>query len=212
MRYRITISLPCFGRPQRTLRALESIFNQTANKYELLLTGDACPEFNKREFCDFIRFKQTDLKAQGNKLVCFNNDQHTGNWGSEIRDQHIADATGELFMFMGSDDVLLPTHLENIFKFFDENPQLDFGYFDTYVEPNNAPRNAQLQNGSIGHSEIIAKTAFIQKMPKHEHAYGHDWHLIQNMVNATNNYKKAVNYPQTYIVKSIPGREEIGID
>jgi len=136
---------------------------------------------------------------------------HTGNWGTEIRNQHIEDATGRYFMFMGSDDVLMPNHLENILKAI-EGTDHDFMYFDTWVEPYNAPRNAQLKEGMIGHSELIIKTAFLRRMPIHQPFYGHDFSLAKNMMDGTERYAKAYGLPQTYYVMSVRGKEELGID
>lgn len=208
---RITISLPCFGRPARTIRAIDSVLAQNTNNYELLITGDHCPYFSQADFSRLIDKYQFLCEELGNRLVCNNNQVHSGSWGYQIRNQHIKDATGTYFMFMGSDDVLHHNHLANELKYI-ENTDLDWIYFDTWVEPNCAPRNAQLQPGMIGHSELIIKTEFLQRMPPHTDRYGHDWDLVNNMMAATGKYKKAVGAPQTYIVKSIPGKEEHGID
>lgn len=209
---RITISLPCYKRPERTIRAIKSILDQTIDGWELLITGDSCPDFERPEFIELIHeIKHDQYYNSGNIIVCKNNQAHGGNWGTDIRNQHIKEATGKLFMFMGSDDVLLPNHLENKLRYI-EGADLDFIYFDTWIEPNNAPRNAQLEHGSIGHSELIVRTNFLRQMPKHQPFYGHDWKLVANMIIATSKYEKAIGAPQTYIVKSIPEKEEIGID
>jgi hypothetical protein len=152
-----------------------------------------------------------EADRNGNIIVCQNNDSHTGNYGFGIRNYHIARATAPYFIFMGSDDILLNNHLENCLSHI-ENTDLDFVYFDTFVEPYNAPRNAQLKYGMIGHSELIVRTDFLRQMPPHSPHYGHDWELVQNMMNATDKYKKAVGATQTYIVKSVKDKEEQGID
>jgi len=208
---RITISLPCYLRPQRTIRAIESIMSQTANGWELLITGDACPHFNNPDFINFINQCTQTAAAKGNTIICDNNFVHSGNWGAEIRNFHIQEATGTWFMFMGSDDIIFSNHLANCLKFV-EGTDLNFAYFDTWVEPYFAPRNAQLQPGMIGHSELICRTSFLKTMPPHTAFYGHDWTLVQNMMNATNKYEKARGYEQTYVVKSVKGNEEKGID
>ena len=115
MHPRITISLPCYLRPQRTKRAIESILAQTIDGWELLITGDGCPEFDKPAFSEWIsEITKDQFYNNGNSIVCKNNPEHSGFWGTDIRNQHIKEATGEWFMFMGSDDVLLPNHLANI--------------------------------------------------------------------------------------------------
>ena len=212
MKHFLTISLPCYQRPERTRRALESILNQTMHGFEVLMTGDDCPVFKEREFIDYLKNMVVQFRQKGSILWVNNNEVHTGNWGAAIRDQHIKAATGEYFEFMGSDDVLMPNHVESRQMFIRANPDLDFAYFDTWVEPYKAPRNAQLKPGMIGHSELIIKTAFLKKMPPHGTFYGHDWDLVYNMLVCTNKYEKAVAYPQTYMVMSVKGNEEQGID
>lgn len=214
MNPRITISLPCYERPERTLRAIKSIIDQTTNGYELLITGDHCPNFEsayfKAKMAEFIPFAE----SCGNTIILTNNRLHCGYWGTEIRNEHIRAAKGRWLMFMGSDDVLLPKHLENVLKFV-EGTDLDFAYFDTYVEPLKCARNTQLKHGMIGHQEIVCNTQVLKKMPPHKPYYGHDWELVHNLMLHSlekKNYKKPVNYPQTYIVKSIKGKQEIGID
>ncbi len=208
---RITISLPCYLRPERTRRAIDSILSQTADGWELLITGDKCPNFNNEDFKAFL--DECTLKAaeRGNTIIWDNNFVHTGNWGAEIRDQHIQEATGEWLMFMGNDDMLFSDHLAKCLKFV-EGTDLMFAYFDTWVKPYNAPRNTQLQPGMIGHSELVCRTEFIKKMPPHTPHYGHDWVLIQNMMNATYKHEKARNHSPTYVVMSVRGNEETGID
>jgi len=212
--YRVTISLPCYLRPLRIVRALESCLDQNISKYEIILTGDNCPiieywvHHTPERFEEI--FKRTHRETEISVIV-ENLPVHTGAWGYEIRNRHIQEAKGEYFVFMGSDDVILPNHLENYLSQI-EGTDLDFVYFDSWVEPYNAPRNAQLKHGMIGHSELIVRTEFLKQMPPHDEFYGHDWRLIENMIKAGAKYKKGVGCPQTYIVKSVRGNEEKNID
>lgn len=211
MNYRITISLPCYKRPERTIRAIESVLAQTVDGYELLITGDDCPEFKEADYVQRIYEICSIVPGLRNSIRFKNNPKHGGFWGTDIRNKHILAAQGEWFMFMGSDDVLLPNHLENILAGV-EGTDLDFAYFDTYVEPNDAPRNAQLKHGMIGHSELIVRSSFLKTMPAHKPIYGHDFDLVQHMLLKTDKFKKLSGLPQTYIVKSVTGKTEQGID
>ena len=40
---RLTLSMASYGRPQRTIRAINSIANQNINGWEALVIGDGCP-------------------------------------------------------------------------------------------------------------------------------------------------------------------------
>lgn len=230
---RITVSLPCYERPMRTRRAIESVMQQKAcSGVELLVTVDG----SKKTYVDivdwFIVRPMRISDEMGDWINCcydyigggcmnakvnhecwlkINNVPHTGFWGTAIRNRHIQEATGKYFIFMGSDDILLPNHIENYLSHI-EGTDLDFVAFDSWVEPYNAPRNTQFQEGMIGHSELIVRTEFLKTMPPHLPAYGHDWTLVKNMMAATTKYKKAIGAPQTYIVKSVKGNEEKNID
>jgi hypothetical protein len=49
-------------------------------------------------------------------------------------------------------------------------------------------------------------------MPLHNKEYGHDWSLIENMINANGKNKKAIDSEPTYHVMSLSDNREIGID
>lgn len=207
---RLTLSMPCYGRPQRTIRAIESIANQTVNGWEALIIGDDCPmisSFMRSGFFDDIR---RDCKARGNDLYLGNNPVNKGGHGYAITNQNIEEAKGKYFSFFANDDILLPNHFENYLSQI-EGTDLDFVYFDSFVAPRNSIRVAQLQYGCIGHSELIVKTEFLKQMPKHNADYGHDWLLIENMIK-NGKSKKAFGCPPTYHVMSLPDNTEKGID
>jgi GT2 family glycosyltransferase len=207
---RLTLSMPCCGRPKRTIRAIESIANQTEDGWEALVIGDGCPvmeDFLNSGYFDDIR---RDCRLRGNHLFIKNNPINMGGHGYAITNQNIEYAVGEYFVFFANDDVLLPNHFRNYLSQI-EGTDLDFVYFDSLVVPRNAVRNAQLQYGHIGHSELIVKTEFLKQMPKHNEHYGHDWQLIETMMQ-NGKSKKALNCPPTYYVMSLPDNTEKGID
>jgi glycosyltransferase involved in cell wall biosynthesis len=199
---RVTISMPCYRRPQRTIRAIESICNQNINGWEALVVGDGCPYMMdfilSSYFADMVR--TSNLK--GNSLKISNHSTNKGGWGYSIINSNISKANGEYFVFMSNDDVILTNHLENYLSGI-EGTDLNFAYYDTYIEPTERVRVAELKDGSIGHSELIVKTEFLRQMPPHDSDYGHDWRFIQNMFNATSKHKKIEGKPQTYIVKGV---------
>ncbi len=222
MSCKVTISLPFYKRPERTKRAILSLWNQTMPLFEILATGDHCPFYmdiieelvgTEIAITDQTVFGYNcNRNFQSKPAVYFHNlAKNYGGWGYEIRNRHILEASGEFFMFGGSDDVVQPNHVQNYLSYID-GTDYDFVYFNSFIEPENRIRDAQLVPGSIGHSELIVRTEFLRKMPPHHEFYGHDWKLIENMINAGARYKKAEGAPVTYIVKSIRGCEEKDID
>lgn len=181
------------------------------NTWELILTGDACPYFNDKEFRDYVKGCQIEASRKGNAISFGNNSKNGGGCGYLILNSDIATAQGQFFIILSNDDTIFPNHFENYYNAICATNN-DFMYFDTFVQPHNAARNAQLQQGMIGHSELIIKTSFLKKMPAHGPEYGHDWKLVQDMMAATSKYAKGIGLPQTYNVRSVPGNIEQGID
>lgn len=208
---RITLSMACWGRPERTIRAIKCISNQTINGWEALVVGDGCrimQEFIDRgEFQELIKIAENN----GNRLSITNLPQNTGGHGYHIHNTNIQEATGKYFVLYANDDVILPNHFDNYLSAI-ENTDYDFMYFNSYVEPYKSIRDAQLSYAHIGHSELIVKTEYARKMPPHTPEYGHDWIFIQNLMNGGGTWAKAVDKEPTYIVKSVPVNREVGID
>lgn len=207
---RLTLSMPCFGRPQRTIRSINCIANQNVNGWEALVIGDGCPIM--QDFIDSNYFAELveECSNNGNDLYIDNALINKGGHGYDITNRNIMLATGKYFVFYANDDIILQNHFENYLSQI-ENTDLDFVYFDSFVAPRNSIRNAQLQYGSIGHSELIVKTDFLRRMPLHNQDYGHDWILIDNMIRKGRG-KKAINASPTYYVMSLPDNKEKGID
>ena len=208
---KLTVSMPCFGRTQRTIRAIESIVNQNINSWEALVVGDGCKVMQdfifSFTFSDMVR----DANARGNEMRISNNSENKGGCGYYIINQNIQRAKGEYFIFMSNDDVIKPNHFENYLSGI-VNTDYDFVYFNSWVEPYNAPRTAALSHGNIGHSELIVRTEFLKKMPPHSAEYGHDWQLVENMLNAGAKHHYAGYNERTYIIKSVPNKQELNID
>jgi hypothetical protein len=86
-----------------------------------------------------------------------------------------------------------------------------FAYYNTYIEPHNQIRNAQLEFGKIGHSEIIVRTDLIKTMPPQNSIYGHDWDLIMALKSSNHSYIKIESEP-TYTIKCIGNHRTDTID
>ena len=207
---RLTLSMASFGRPQRTIRAINSIANQTANGWEALVIGDGCPVMEDFITSGYFNDIRIECANKGNNLIIENNPVNQGGNGFAIINNNIKIAQGKYFVFFANDDILLPNHFDNYLSQI-ENTDLDFVYFNSEVKPNNSLRISRLEYGMIGHSELIVRTEFIRQMPMHDAEYGHDFALIQNMMQ-NGKHKKAENCPATYYVMSLSDNREKGID
>lgn len=207
---KLTLSMPCFMRPQRTIRAINCIATQSMDNWEARIVGDGCPVI--QDFLDSNYFSDliADCKKRGNDLMISNNQKRQGGHGYAITNANIAAAKGEYFAFFANDDIITTDHFDNYLAEID-GTDYDFIYFDSFVNPRNAPRISALQYGMIGHSELIVRTKFLQSMPMHGHDYGHDWELIYAM-SLAGKHKKANSTLQTYNVMSLSDNRETEID
>jgi glycosyltransferase involved in cell wall biosynthesis len=203
MRPAVTISLPCFGRPARTRRAIECISNQTINNWEALIIGDGCSVFQEILESDWYVNWIADMEAAGNKVVTKNLERNFGGFGFHITNLNIQNATGEYFVFYANDDVILPNHLEHYLKYI-EGTSFDFVYYNSYISPKAQLRWSNMGFGGVGHSELIIRTDFLKTLPAHQPGYGHDWSLIEAMTSRTKMYKKAESAAHTYDVRHLP--------
>ena len=199
---RLTLSMPCYLRPRRTIRAIESICNQNINGWEALVVGDGCPIMSDFILSNTFDSMVNECRSKGNILSISNNPENKGGCGYSIINQNINAAKGKYFLFLSNDDIILPFHFDNYLSGI-ENTDYDFVCYNSYIEPTKSVRFTEIKNGCIGHSELIVKTEFLKKMPLHTAEYGHDWLLVNNMVNNGGKYCKLQSNPYSYIVKGL---------
>ena len=208
----VSVIVPCYLRPERTLRLIECFLNQDTSEFRVYFMGDNCPHF--KENIDNGVFAKYNLKAdkKGIEFVFYNHNTNCGNWGTEMRnialDWITKESASEFLMFVDNDDIIQPYHISNYVNSikYTEN---DLVYTDSIIkamydsgEPMEKIREAKPENGHIGFSEIIVRTSALKKIdytitPE----YGHDWNFIQRILNLCKFAKS--NYPPSYIVKGV---------
>lgn len=209
----ITIVLRSYGRPFRTQRMLECLNKQTINNIELIFFGDECKTFDAIVKSDWFDNWKADFKRKGNELFFMNNAIGGRDWGAKITNQAIQIARGHYFCFADNDDMLKPEHMEYYYKSIIRE-KADFVYNPVLV---NGPdgmwrRVLDLHPGAVGHSELVIKTEFLKKMPKHQPVYGQDWILVENMMSATDKYLKGDPAFPTYCIMSTEKYPEPGME
>lgn len=195
MQPRITVSMPCYGRPQRTRRALDSILNQNIDNWEAFLLGDCCPDFDTVMHESIP--KLLEARSRGNGIIVSNFDKNTGGCGYVQTNYAIQNATGKYFVFMANDDVILNYH----FKYYlsqIEDTDYDFVYFNGQVAGKKDLNSRIDKWGKIGHYALIIKTDFLKEIPPHTNIYGHDFDLISNMIRAGAKYRKSTSTLASY--------------
>jgi glycosyltransferase involved in cell wall biosynthesis len=198
---RITVNLPCYGRPERTKRSIQCILDQDINGWEAFIMGDCCPEFQKLIDSGYLQSIKEEQEKKGNIIHFFNAEVNGGGCGYRLTNHAIQNATGKYFVFFANDDVIDPTHFRNYLEI--ENTDLDYMFFDSFIDPIGKSRESRLAPSVIGHSEIILKTSLAKQLPEHSAKYGHDWEFINAMAKQGKGEKsKSTNL--SYRVMHVP--------
>ena len=208
----ISFVLPCYGRPERTRRMLECIGSQSISNWEGFIYGDYCHDFTLLLESDWYQSWVKDQTEKGNIIYTGNMPENGGGHGYAIINNAIQAATGSYFLFLSNDDTISPNHFEHYLTGIRELDRVheieyDFVFFNTAVPANNGTRISNLTYGGCGHAELIIRTEFLKRVQPHGSEYGHDWHLIQNMLNMPLcRFRKALSQDCTYNIHSIPGK------
>lgn len=207
---RITVCVPCFGRPQRTKRIAECLANQNIDNYEMFFIGDHCNAFESLisdgfwdRLGEFTRSRNVDLFA-------YNLANHFGGYGYAIRNKMKRLASGEYLCFVDNDDYVSANHLQHYLSEI-ENTDYDFVYYNTFDNSRGIIRNVEPAMGLIGHAELCIRTDFFATLPDQSAHYGHDWEMIQDMLNK-GKHKKAESPNYTYKIMGTPYNREQYID
>jgi len=201
MQPRITLSIACYGRPERTKRSIQCILDQDINGWEAFIMGDACPEFQKLIDSGYLQSIKEEQEKKGNIIHFFNAEQNGGGCGYKLINYAIQNATGKYFVFFANDDVILKNHFSNYLEI--ENTDLDYMFFDSWIDPISKARDSRLAPSVIGHSEIILKTELAKQLPEHSAKYGHDWEFI-NAMSKQGKGEKSKSQTHSYRVMHVP--------
>jgi glycosyltransferase involved in cell wall biosynthesis len=201
MQPRITVSIACYGRPERTKRSIQCILDQDINGWEAFIMGDCCPDFQKLIDNGYLQSIKEEQEKKGNIIHFFNAKENGGGCGYKLINYAIQNATGKYFIFYANDDIILSNHFSNYLEI--ENTNLDYMFFDSFVDPIDKVRVSRLVNCEIGHSEIILTTELAKQLPEHLPIYGHDWEFI-NAMSKQGKGEKSKSNALSYRVMHVP--------
>ena len=209
----ITVCVPIFGRPQRTCRLIDNLRRQTISNFQVYLIGDGCPQWQSMldDESGFIQDIIKEEKQKGNEWIAINLTENHGGFGYHIRNLMKELAEGEYLCFIDNDDCVKNEHVEYYYNGINGSG-MDFVYYNTWNNALNMLRDTQATQGLIGHSELCIRTEFYKTIPEQGGQYGHDWEMIQWMLSATTQHKKADSHEWTYKVMGTPAKRETDID
>lgn len=208
---RLAAIVPCYGRYERTKRLARQIAEQkNCNKDEFLavFAGDNCPDFQRLIGEGF--FEQLNERSSVT-LFAFNFTERYGGYGYKAR--NFAKKLHNIghYIFIDNDDTIDSGHFSNYLSHI-EGSDFDMVYFNSYVEPYKGLRYAHLEDGRIGHSEIIVRGDMYRQIPEQDAEYGHDWRMIKSILDAGAKVKFAYGSYPTYRVMGVPNMREQFID
>lgn len=114
----ISIVMPSFNVGGMIIESINSVLNQTYNKWELLIIDD----FSSDNTLSFVE----EFAKQDFRIRYFSTNQNTGS-PSQPRNIGIEQAKGDYIAFLDSDDIWLPNKLEEQLAFMQEHGY-DFVY------------------------------------------------------------------------------------
>jgi glycosyltransferase involved in cell wall biosynthesis len=203
MKLRLTISLPCYKRPERTKRSIECILAQDIDGWEAFINGDGCSDFQQLIDSGYLEDTAKRAAERGNIIHYMNFPQNSGGYGYALTNFAIQNASGKYIIFYANDDIIFPNHFRNYLEI-ENYPELDFMYFNSWVDCVKSIRDSSLNFTHVGHSEIIVKTELAKTITPHSTEYGHDWNFVKEVIEKGKGQKSQYN-ECTYKVMHVPG-------
>lgn len=182
------------GRPEKLVRAINSVIGQTYKNWELVIVADGC-EQTVRIVTDYF----DDKRIKGFKIP------KQKIWSGQVRNVGLKKCTGQWACYLDIDDVIGKEHLSSIMPGLKEK---DWYYFDDWLFRDNkfVLRKASMNiMGKCGTSNLIHKPLLAQWNVKD--GYAHDWNFIKNLKKASKNYGYIKG--GYYYTCHIPGKVDI---
>ena len=183
------------NRTERFRKAVNSFLLNFYKDKELIIVSDGCPDT-----INIVRNEYREPLLAGNIILVEKRKQPL--FSGYIRQAGIKKATGKIITYLDTDDKIGKRHLSNIVQQFILRPELDWIYYDDYLDVYDSfhtngqtiPKSVSLEHGSVGTSSIAHRN--IQGLFKKSiswkgcNGYGHDWKFIQRLMKNFPAYKK----------------------
>jgi len=178
----ITIVMPVFGRPEQTARAIQSIIDQKMPRFQAIIIGDACPDFEAKMIDGSYAKIREEQAALGREFIFINYATHKGGWGYSQRNGAKKLIKGDYVCFLDNDDFIIPDHLTNYYNSI-AGQNYRFVIHDVQVTTGNGGhiRTCRAERGFVGHAEMVIESSYYQSMADQSDQYGHDWELFLNL-------------------------------
>lgn len=174
-------------RDKKIVRAINSVFNQHFDDWELILVSDGCEK--TAEIYEHIH------PAYDSRLKFFQVERGK-LWGGSPRNYGISRATGDWITYLDVDDFINKSHLGTISKNLDGDWVWynDLRYSTKMNEFFENP--CELKIGRCGTSNVTHKRAMKSRWTVD--GYAHDFHFIKGLITESNNFRK-IDTPAYYV-------------
>ena len=112
----VSVIIPCYNNQDTIIETLESVINQTFKKVEIILVDDGSEQDIQNKVSNFIENRKIIFFKQDNKGV-----SHARNYGAKH-------ATGDFFVFLDADDILVDTYIEKCVAVFKQDSTIKIVY------------------------------------------------------------------------------------
>ena len=196
----ITVFIALYNAEKYIEKTLNSLLCQTFNNFEILIINDASTDNSVEIVKQFKDNKIRLLHNESNKGICY------------TRQRGVEEAKGKYIAIIDSDDIAMPSRLENQFDFLENNPEIvlcgtDAQFIDEHDKEinhihyiNHQPELIKIRllfaNQFINSSVLIKKKAILN-VGGYKKSIAEDYDLfvrIAEKYKTTNLNKKLVSY------------------
>lgn len=118
MNPKVSVIIPAYGRTDFLSDAIDSVFTQTLDNYELLIVDDNDPSSHYRAETTKIIERH---RVVGREIIYLQHDCNRN--GAAARNTGIRNSSGEFISFLDSDDCYFPTRLEQAVATLEREPE-----------------------------------------------------------------------------------------
>lgn len=150
----ITVIIPVYNAEKYMAEAIESVFEQTLQPFEIIVVNDGSTD------------KSASIVEKYAPKVAIINQENRGISGA--RNTGIRSSGGSMIAFLDADDIWTEDHLEKLFAPFEENDDLGItaGYVEQFLNDgeNGAsqiiPKEKKVMPGNVAGASLIKKMVF----------------------------------------------------
>ena len=154
---KVTVVIPVFNTEKYLAQCLDSVINQTLRDIEIICIDDGSTDGSLNILLDYAgRDDRITVVSQKNQGL------------SAVRNRGITEAKGEYVQFLDSDDMLVPTALENLYAFASEN-RLDMLFFNARIKNIGGEHGTHAYDLISGISDVLTGDELFAKLREKGH-------------------------------------------